>query len=205
MTPSCDPAATLDVIRQFLSASRDPVALEAGDLPVALVEGQYQLEVRQGAVFLEAWSGERMFHRRIQAVTRAEPGRLDLKVERFGKKTGGLLLLDRAKPRGASAERREERLVFRERFRWFLARRFAGWRPAILTMEANLEESLSPAYARALVVRGNSGWAAIGSPPESDVDGILTFGLIWLERLRQRERKLTIQGLAVLVPAGASW
>ena len=31
---------------------------------------------------------------------------------------------------------------------------------------------------------------------------ILAFGLIWLDYLRQRERKITVEGLAIVVPAG---
>ena len=43
--------------------------------------------------------------------------------------------------------------------------------------------------------------AAIGCPPDAqDVDGVLTFGLIWLHYLRNRETQSIIQGLAVFVP-----
>jgi hypothetical protein len=51
-----------------------------------------------------------------------------------------------------------------------------------LTREADLEHSLSPAYPRALLRQGTSGWAAIGFAPDAiHPDGALTFGLIWLD------------------------
>ncbi len=34
-------------------------------------------------------------------------------------------------------------------------------------------------------------------------DGVLTFGLIWLDYLRRREPSLAIQGLVLYLPAGA--
>jgi hypothetical protein len=49
-----------------------------------------------------------------------------------------------------------------------------------------------------------SGLAVIGAPEDAhQPEDALTFGLIWLDYLRHRERKLVIEGLAVFVPAGA--
>ena len=53
---------------------------------------------------------------------------------------------------------------------------------------------------RAMVRLGQAGWAAMGAGPQSDVDGVLTFSLIWLDYLRARERRLTIEGVALFVP-----
>ncbi|HVX66988.1 MAG TPA: hypothetical protein VHA11_10320, partial [Bryobacteraceae bacterium] len=59
---------------------------------------------------------------------------------------------------------------------------------------------LSPAYPRALLRHGATGWAAISAPPEAGAAGAVTFGLIWLDYLRRRERQLTIEGLALFLP-----
>ena len=80
-------------------------------------------------------------------------------------------------------------------------RQFPSFRVAELSAEANLEESLSPAYPRALLRNGATGWAAISAPPEPGAAaGAVTFGLIWLDYLRRRERQLTIEGLALFLP-----
>ena len=98
---------------------------------------------------------------------------------------------------------RSARLGFREQFRRFLRRQFPACKLAELTTEADLEHTLSPAYPRALLRQGASAWAAIGAAPDaSHPDGVLTFGLIWLDYLRQREPSLAVQGLVLYLPAG---
>jgi hypothetical protein len=70
-----------------------------------------------------------------------------------------------------------------------------------LTTEADLAHSLSPAYPRALVRDGASGWAAIGASSDPfHAEGVLTFGLIWLDYLRRREPRLAIRGLILYLP-----
>ena len=123
-------------------------------------------------------------------------------MERFGRREGKLVLVDLSRPAGADAGRRSERLVFRERFRRFLQRQFPEWNLAELSAEANLAASLSPAFPRAFLKHGQHGWAAIACPPEGDAAAALTFGLIWLTHLRAREKRVTVAGLAVYVPAG---
>jgi hypothetical protein len=73
---------------------------------------------------------------------------------------------------------------------------------AELTTEADLEHTLSPAYPRALLRRGASAWAAIGVASDAfHPDGVLTFGLIWLDYLRRREPSITVHGLVLYLPA----
>ncbi|HXI41425.1 MAG TPA: hypothetical protein VNH83_15690, partial [Bryobacteraceae bacterium] len=107
-----------------------------------------------------------------------------------------------ARPASQGWERRGARLVFRERFRQCLSREFPAWKIDELSTEADLEHTLSPAYPRALLKHGTSGLAAIAAAPDSlHSDGVLSFGLIWLDYLRQRERRITIEGLAIFLPA----
>ena len=190
----------LQVIRDFLTCAQSPVAIEPGSEPIPLTAGSFVLEERSGAVFLEAWSDQRNIARKVTGIEADERGRLAMTVERFGRKTGTLLLVDEQAPRGAAAERRLNRLTVRERFRRALTRRFPGWRLRELTMEADLQHSLSPSYPRALIQKGAAAWAAIGA--EGSPDQALTFGLIWLDYLRARERRLTIEGLVLYLPVG---
>ncbi len=123
-------------------------------------------------------------------------------MERFGGREGQLFLLDLARPAGMETSRRGARLVFRERFGLFLRRQFPEWKLAELSAEASLEFSLSPAFPRAYLRHGQHGWAAIACPPDGDEGAALSFGLIWLAYLRQRERRVAVSGLAIYVPSG---
>lgn len=187
-------------IRRFVESARDPILLEAGEPPFSLTPSSYSLEWRGSRLTIQAWNDVRSLARRIGGIAAEKPGKLELLVAKLGGQQGRLSLLDRARGSGAE-ERHSERLVFREAFRRSLQRQFAGWRIAELTTEINLEQSLSPAYPRAFLRKGGCGWAAIAAPPETGAAaGALTFGLIWLDHLRARERRVTIEGLALVLP-----
>ena len=84
-----------------------------------------------------------------------------------------------------------------------LSRLDPAWTVADLTSEADLEHSLSPVYPRALLKKGSAGRAVIAAAPgASDPSGILSFGLVWLDYLRKREPRLTIDGLSLFLPHG---
>jgi hypothetical protein len=187
-------------IERFLAAANDAQFLEPGEDPVPIRDGQHALETRSGYLTLEVWTETRNYARRITGIAAESRGRLDLPIERFAKRPGVISLVDASA--AAELTKRTARLTYREVFRRSLLRQFPGWRIAELTTEADLEHSLSPAYTRALIRSGSTAWAAMGAGPESDADGVLTFGLVWLSYLRARERRLTVEGLALFLPAG---
>ena len=177
--------------------------LEPGEELLALTEGHFALGARNSRLTLQAWDERRNVVRAIIDVREESRGRLELVAERFARKQGPLFLIDLARPSSHDWERRGTRLVFRERFRQFLSREFPDWTLAELSTEQDLEHSLSPAYPRALLKCGAAGLAAIGAGPEAlDPSGILSFGLIWLDYLRRRDRRLTIEGLVLFLPVG---
>jgi hypothetical protein len=189
-------------IAAFLEKSREPALLEPGEELLPLGDSNFALDLRGHRLTLQAWDRTRNLTRHVTGVQDAAAGRLELTVERFAKREGRLFLLDLARRSGADMGRRGARLVFRERFRLFLRRQFPGWTLADLSSEPNLEFSLSPSFPRAFLRHGQHGWAAIACPPEGDSAALLSFGLIWLAYLRARERRLTVEGLALYVPAG---
>jgi hypothetical protein len=84
-----------------------------------------------------------------------------------------------------------------------LSRELPGWNIAELSTEPDLQHTLSPAYARALLTRGSQGIAVIGAGPDCvDAGQILTFGLIWFDYLRHRNSREAITRLAIWMPAG---
>lgn len=190
-------------IETFLRESRTPGMLEPGEELLPLVPGGFSLDLTAAAVSLQAWDARRSLARRIVAIESEKPGRLQLTFERFGKRTGTLVLIDTTRPQSRTLAVKSHRHVFREQFRCFLRRQFCGWKIVELSAEPDLEHSLSPIYPRAYLRQGGSGWAAIAAPPDAhDPAGCLTYGLIWLDYLRRREPRITVGGLAVFVPEG---
>jgi hypothetical protein len=190
-------------IAAFLSAAKEPAIVEAGHEPIPLSPGSYNVDFNGDRLFVEAWSRAGTLSRRITGVREAKQNRLQLSIEKFGKRVGIVELIDLAGPKSAGVTRKTSRQTYREQFRRSLLRQFPGWRVAGLSTEPDLEHSLSPTYPRAVLRKGSALYAAIGCPPDAaDVDAVLSFGLIWLDYLRAREAKLRVEGLAVFVPVG---
>ncbi len=191
-------------VKRFLATSRQPVLMEAGDDPIRLSAENFFIELTRGRLMVQAWDEHRNIVRRVVGLHKERPGRLELSIERFGRRPGLLTLADRSRPRNHAVSEQARRATFREQFRRSLLRQFPGWKLAHLSSEAVLEHSLSPVYPRALVHRGGTGWAAIAAPVDSGSStGVLAFGLIWLDYLRKRERRITIEGLVLLLPEGS--
>ena len=193
---------TREAIEAFLKSARQPAVLEPGEELLELREDNFALEIRGSRLTLQAWDRTRNWTRRIVGIQEANGARVELTVERFARREGQLFLLDLSRRPGAEMGRRSSKLVFRERFRLFLRRQFPEWSLAEISAEANLEKSLSPAFPRAFLRHGRHGWAAIACPPDADAGALVSFGLIWLSYLRSRERRVTIEGLALYIPAG---
>ena len=198
-----DPREASLAIERFLKASTKPVLIDPGEDPLPIATGMFAVTERPSSVTIECWDEKRNLSRRVTSVKLEKPGRLDLEVEHFGGRTGVLTLVDLNRTTPAIAARKGARLKYRERFRQSLHRQFPGWRVAELSTEQDLHHSLSPAYPRALLRRGTSALAAIGAPEDSPTpEAALSFGLIWLDYLRRREPRLSVEGLALFVPAG---
>ena len=201
--PRGDPREASLAIERFLKASRKPVLIDPGDDPLPIVPSAFAVTERPSSLTIECWDQKRNLSRRVTAVKLERPGRLELEVEHFGGRTGLLTLLDLDRATHAGAARKGGRLKYRERFRQSLHRQFPGWSLAEISTEQDLHHSLSPAYPRALLRKGTSALAAIGAPEDSPApEAALSFGLIWLDYLRRREPRLSVEGLALFVPAG---
>jgi len=203
MSAPSSPRQVRAAIERFLKGSRQPAAIEPGEEPIPLAEGNFSLEDRNARLVLHAWSDRTNLVRRLTGIRLEKAGRLELEVERFGKRPGQISLVDLGRPGQETSLRRGVRHVFREQFRRALARQFPDWKIAELSAEPNLEYSLSPAYPRALLRKSQSGLAALACPRDVGcANGALSFGLIWLDYLRRRERKLAVDGLVLFLPAG---
>ena len=190
-------------IERFLKAAKKPVLIEPGDDPFPIAFDTFTVLERGGALTLECWDESRNLVRRVVDVRLERPGRVELLVERFGGRAGGLTLVDMDRAANRDSARRGTRLKYRERFRHSLHRQFPDWRVVELSTEQDLHHSLSPAYPRALLRKGRAAIAAVGAAADAlSPDDALSFGLIWLDYLRHREKRLAVQALALFLPAG---
>ena len=198
-----DPHAAYLAIERFLKASQKPVLIEPGEDPFALACDTFAVNQRASSLTIECWDEKRTLVRRVTSVRLERPGRLELQVEHFGGRLGALTLVDLDREAHRDAARKGARLKYREHFRQSLHRQFPEWRVVELSTEQDLHNSFSPAYPRAMLRRGTAALAAIGIPENSPSPAnALSFGLIWLDYLRRREQRLTVEGLALFAPAG---
>jgi hypothetical protein len=198
-----DAAEAHAAIERFLNASRRPILLEPGEDHFVLEPGSFSVELADGRLVVQAWDRYRNLVRRVTGIEEEKPGKLELVIEKFPRREGQILLIDTSRPSLAAAPVRGRRLSFRERFRRLLHRQFPDWKIAEISTEQVLEHSLSSRYPRALLRQGQKALAAMAAPPEGvDVSGILSFGLIWLDFLRRRETRLSVEGLALFMPQG---
>ncbi len=193
----------LTAIEGFLSSAGRAAVMEPGEDMILLTPHNFSIEPRGSFVTISCWTDTRNLVRKVRRVHTSRTGKLELEYDRFGGMSGLLTLVDLAHPSNRDAPRRGARLKYRETFRRSLRRQFVDWKLVELSSEQNLEHSLSPAFPRALLKKGTSAWAAIGAGDDAlDPAAALSFGLIWLDYLRTREKKLAIEGLAIFVPAG---
>jgi hypothetical protein len=197
------PSEALLAIEQFLKISGQPAAMEPGEDAIPVGADNFRLELSGEKLTLEVWSETQNLVRRVRGVQSARRGRLELEVERFGGRKGQLTLVDLAHPSNRDSSRQGARLKYRERFRLSLSRQFPEWRIAEISTAPDLHHTLSPSFPRALLKKGGSALAAIGAAEDApDPDGVLTFGLIWLDYVRRRETRLAVRGLAIFLPEG---
>ena len=150
-------------IERFLTASTQPTLFEPGELPLEITRTNFELSINRQALTIAAWDTTRNFVRKVIAVSQESRGRLELLVERFGKKQGTLVLADTALARNDSVSKRSNRLIGLEQFRRSLSRQFPGWSIIELTSEQDLEHSLSPSYPRAYLRKGQRGFAELAA------------------------------------------
>ncbi len=164
---------------------------------------EIQKEGKQPLVHL--WSDERNLVRRILRVAEHSPDRVVFEVRRFGANRPARLEFI-----AAEGPRRKSRVSvekFRARFARILAENFPDARVDSLSGSPDLEHSFSGLFARGVMSEGRRAWAILAAPPGSNtnsIDGILTFGLLWLEWARDHAERRAIEGLRLFVPEGTA-
>ncbi|MGH9733325.1 MAG: hypothetical protein ACRD8A_01885 [Candidatus Acidiferrales bacterium] len=165
----------------------------------------YELRRTGKSALVHLWSSERNLTRRILRVKEQSPLRIVLEVQRFGRSNAARLEFVRTDSQRPGA--RIGREEFRTRFSRFLAERFPDATIDSLTAAPDLEHSFSGVYVRGRMHEGSSEHAIIAvcaSESPGVLEGVLTFGLLWLDWTRAHAQRRPVEGLRVFVPGGAS-
>jgi hypothetical protein len=193
-------------MEEFLSGSINAVVLEEGAVVFDLREARYSLSEQHGKCLLHLWSHERNVVRRVLEVERGKDS-LQLSVLRFGQTRPTKLEVCRSRDRRSPAARQTARAQYKALLKRLLEREFPTHKLDRITSSTDLERSFGPVYARGAMRRGNAWTAVLGVNAEelqASVDGSLTFGLLWMEHLRERCSKGFVESLALFTPARTS-
>jgi hypothetical protein len=200
------PEQLAQAIQDFLAESRSAVVLEDGSLVFDFDSTRYSLATDYGKCVLHLWSAERNSVRRVTGAE-IKNGVLRLSVLRFGQTKPSILEICRDRDSRSPTQRRAARTAYQQRLRTMLERRFHGFTVAQLSSGMDLEHSFSPVYTRGLLQQGGTSFAMLGvnqQEMQSAIDGIVTFGILWLHHCRERGgrhgRLSHAAGLELFVP-----
>lgn len=165
----------------------------------------YELRRSGKGALVHLWSSERNLTRRILRVKEQSPIRIVLEVQRFGRPNAARLEFVRTDSQRPGA--RITREEFRTRFSRFLAERFPDATIDSMTSAPDLEHSFSGVYVRGRMhegLREHAIVAVCASESPAAIEGILTFGVLWLDWTRSHAERRPVEGLRLFVPQGAS-
>lgn len=178
---------------------------EDGEWLAAFASLQCEVSCSGKATLIHLWSDEKNLTRRVARVKEQTEDRIVLEVQRFGRtKPGRLEFLRTDSLRSQGRINREQ---FRGRFDRILAERFPDARAESLAAAPDLEHSFSGVYVRGRMREGAREWAFLAASPHENaaaIDGMLAFGLLWLEWTRNRADERAVEGLRLFVPEGTS-
>src|SRR5580700_10994364 len=187
--------AVSETLDRLLATGRVEVR-ENGAWLATVEDFRYELRQQGDVLLLHLWSAESSMVRRVLRIEEHEADGLTLEVARFSRTRP-----DRLEFVAAPAGRAPGRILreqFCARFRDLLSRQFPDDELASLTAAADLKHSLSGNYPRGILREDSRAWAVLGAAPGESAatyDGLLTFGLLWLNRARQLARGQSIAGL----------
>ena len=193
------------VLQDFLTESPRALVLEDGETIFDFAHARYSISSDRGKCVLHLWSDERNTVRRVLAAE-TKKGALHLKVQRFGQAKPSELEICRDEDRRTPTARRAARAAYQRLLRAVAERHFPDWTLDQLTSAADLDKSFSPVYCRGVQRRGRAAFALFGvngGEMQSAIDGALTFALLWLQNLREKESgRAVVEGARLIVPPG---
>ena len=197
-----------DELRRALDvvcATGAPEVRENGEWLAALDGVSYEVRPQGDAAVLHLWSAQQSLVRRVLRLAEQASDRVVVEVARFG--NARPVQLEFVAHGNRREPRRVDRGQFCDRLRRVLTDHFPDETVDSLTTTADLHRSLSGSYTRGIVHRGSEAVAVLGASPNEDgatIDGMLTFGLIWLQQARERAKRHSVTGLRLFLPRETS-
>lgn len=206
MTDAPSPEQLAHQLQEFFECEPAAVLVEKGRILFDLRLSQANVTAEHGHCLLHIWSEERNLVRQVVRIDVRKTG-LRLYVLRMGQSKPQTIELQ-PRERRLPSERETARTRFLPLLERLLPRRFPGWKVEGLRTAMDLERSFGPAYARGLLVQGQTAWAVIAiheEEPQALIDGILTLGVLWLDHCRnQSSGRRLVEGLRLILPRGKS-
>ena len=192
------------VLGEFAASGHAEVR-EDGAWLADLAAFQFELRTEGKDPVVHLWSEARNLTRRIVRIREQTGDLIVLEVRKFGRPKP--VKLEFVRRETARPENRIGREQFRSRFERILAERFPDAIVDSLTAAPDLEHSFSGIYVRGVMHQGRSAWALLAASSDetaASIEGMLAFGLLWLDWTRSHAAKRAIEGLRLFVPEGAS-
>jgi hypothetical protein len=187
-----------------LASSGTAEVREDGDWLADLANLHCEFRQEESSPLIHLWSDGCNLTRRVLRTKENSESRVVLEVQRFGRtKPGRLEFLRTNGPRTPGRVTREQ---FRARLRRILAEQFPDASVESLTAAPDLEHSFSGLYVRGIMQEAARSWALIAVSPGEDaaaIEGILAFGILWLDWTRTHPASRPVEGLRLFVPEGA--
>jgi hypothetical protein len=205
MNAPADDWAELDRALGEMAASGSVEVREDGEWLAELAGLHCELRRQGKNSLVHLWSDERNLTRRVLRVKEHSENQIILEVQRFGRAKPGRLEFLRTDSRRSPG--RITREQFRARFHRLLGQCFPDATVDSLTAAPDLEHSFSGLYVRGQMHEGSRAWALLAVSPSEDaaaIEGILAFGLLWLDWTRGHADRRAVEGLRLFVPEGTS-
>ena len=194
------------LLENFLATASHPVVAEHDQVLFDFATAKYSVS-GEGKCVLHLWSEERNTVRRVLDA-KVQDRTLCLQVLRFGQSQPNLLEIRAEHDGRTGMAKRAARTRYQSLLERVLHREYPGFRVDRLSSSPDLEHSFSPVYTRGLLRAGQSGFAVLGvncDESQTCVDSMLTFGILWMDYLRQHlSGQLLVEGLKLFLPPGRS-
>jgi hypothetical protein len=192
-------------IEALLGRLHHPVLVENEVELMDLTAAHWRLNIEFGKLIFSAWNSGRSFSRRVEEMAYRDRDRFGIFVRKpGGRETTTLEFRELRAP--ASVGRAAGRTAFRQQLMALLERDYRGWKFERVSNRSDREHSFSSWYTRGLARQGRSAWAFLGLGEEeatAAADGVLAFGLIWLDWLRSQADRVAITELKLFIPPAA--
>lgn len=196
-------------LQEFLADARNGVVIEDGQIIFDLESAHFTISAERSKCLLHLWSDERNVVRSV-VDAEARNGVLTLSVRSFAQAKPHKLEICRDRDRRTPTARKAARSRYARLLEHVLRRSEPDCQltSGKLATSMDLEQSLSPVYARGLLRKGRNALAVLGvnqQETQGSVDAALTFGLLWLAACREREAgHSVVEGLRLYVPPSSS-